>query len=65
MMIDTGEIDGRCVIGSSKCGDHDKKLVNLDENAIRNYKEGQSTTRTTLKIVNKTTNADLNQLDEG
>ena len=65
MMIDAGQIDGRCAMGNPECGDHDKKLVNLDENAMRNHKEGQSTTTTTSKIANNTTNADLNQLDEG
>ena len=64
MMIDAGQIDGRCAMGNPKHGDHEK-LANLDENAMRNHKEAQHTTTTTSKIANNTTNADLNQLDEG
>ena len=63
-MIDTGQIDGRCTMENPECGDHDKKLVNLDENVMRNHKEGQSTMTTISKIANNITNTDLNQLDE-
>ena len=36
MMIDAGQIDGRCVMGNPNYGDYDKERVNLVENTVRN-----------------------------
>ena len=41
MMIDTGQIDGRCAMGNPNYGDYYKERVNLVENAMRNQNEGR------------------------
>ena len=42
MMIDTGQIDGRCAMGNPNYGDYDKERVNLVENTMRNQNEGRN-----------------------
>ena len=42
MMIDAGQIDGRCVMGNPNYGDYDKERVNLVENAMRNQNKGRN-----------------------